>query len=66
MTAITRIKGPDAHPFYLSLKDEAGFTPLWNFNKVLIGPDGSVVDIFGSNVAPLAPKITRKIEALLP
>ena len=32
-----------AHPFYRWLRTEHGFTPRWNFNKVLIGPEGEVV-----------------------
>lgn len=65
MTGITRVKGRDAHPFFRSLREEEGFTPRWNFNKVLISPNGVVVGTFGSNVNPLAPAITREIEALL-
>ena len=65
MTAITHVKGPEAHPFFRSLRDEAGFEPGWNFNKVLLGPDGSVVATFGSNVKPLSQAITGKVEALL-
>jgi glutathione peroxidase len=65
MTGITAIKGRNAHPFFQSLRDEEGFTPRWNFNKVLIGPDGSVVETYGSTVDPLSTSITREIEALL-
>ncbi len=65
MTGITHVKGSNAHPFYQSLRDEAGFAPGWNFNKVLIGPDGQVVGTYGSGVAPLSGKITDPIEALL-
>jgi glutathione peroxidase len=65
MTGITPVRGVDAHPFFRSLRDETGFEPAWNFNKVLIGPDGDVVGTFGSAVAPLSPRITREIDALL-
>ena len=65
MTGITLIKGRNAHPFFQSLRDEEGFTPRWNFNKVLIGPDGSVAKSYGSTVDPLSTSITREIEALL-
>ena len=64
MTDITKIRGHEAHPFYRSLR-EFGFVPRWNFNKVLIGPDGNLVETFGSTVKPLSPAITRRIEALL-
>ncbi|MGJ8623403.1 MAG: glutathione peroxidase [Yoonia sp.] len=65
MTEITRVKGRDAHPFYQSLRVEAGFTPRWNFAKVLLDAQGQVAATFGSQVNPLSPKITDRIEALL-
>ncbi len=65
MTQITQVKGRNAHPFYQSLKQEVRFTPRWNFNKVLIGPNGEVVDTYGSRVSPNSPRIVREIEALL-
>ena len=66
MTTITTITGPDAHPVYAALRDEAGFVPVWNFNKVLIAPDGSVAGGWGSAVRPDARAIVGAIEALLP
>lgn len=65
MTAITSVKGRGAHPFYKSLRQEQGFTPRWNFNKVLIGPDGDVVATYGSTAKPLSNALTHEIEALL-
>ncbi len=64
MTDITNVRGRDAHPFYRSL-GELGFVPRWNFNKVLIGPDGGLVETSRSTVKPMSPSITRKIETLL-
>ena len=66
MTDITPVRGEAAHPFYKWLRDEAGFAPSWNFNKVLIGPDGTVLGTWGSTARPLAPVITDPIEAALP
>lgn len=66
MTTITRIRGGSAHPFYASLRDQAGFQPRWNFNKVLIAPDGGIAGTFGSNVEPLSGRMTGAVEALLP
>jgi len=66
MTDIVRITGPEAHPFYTWLADEHGFVPGWNFNKVLLGPDGQVVQTWGSAMRPDASPILREIEALLP
>ncbi|WP_298841240.1 glutathione peroxidase [uncultured Roseobacter sp.] len=65
MADITRVKGRDAHPFYREVREETGFVPRWNFNKVLIGPDGAVVDTWGSRTKPLSREITGAIEALL-
>ncbi len=65
MTEITHVRGADAHPFYVWLKQETGFVPRWNFNKALIGPDGSVVATFGAPVAPESAAIAGRIEALL-
>lgn len=65
MTDITHVRGPKAHPFYQWLAAEQGFTPGWNFNKVLIGPDGDVVGTWGAAVKPTSGVITRQIEPLL-
>jgi glutathione peroxidase len=65
MTTITNVKGNAAHPFYQWLADTAGFTPGWNFNKVLLAPDGSVAGTFGAPVKPLSTQITARIEAFL-
>ena len=64
MTTITHVTGTDAHPLYQWLADE-GFTPGWNFNKALIGPDGSFVSGWGAATKPMSDAITSKIEALL-
>ncbi len=65
MAAITSAKGDRAHPFYMSLREEIGFVPRWNFNKVLIGPDGQVAATYGARVKPLSSSIRQEIEALL-
>lgn len=65
MTDITSVKGPKAHPFYQDIRKETGFVPRWNFNKVLIGPDGSVVGTWGAPTKPLSPAIVSAIEPLL-
>lgn len=66
MTDITRVRGSAAHPFFQWLKAEHGFAPGWNFNKVLIGPDGGFVTAWGSVTRPEAQAIVTEIEALLP
>ncbi|MBE0453243.1 MAG: glutathione peroxidase [Roseovarius sp.] len=65
MTTITPVKGAGAHPFYATLAAETGFQPAWNFNKVLITPDGRVAGTWGSRTKPLSPEITGQIENLL-
>lgn len=65
MTEITHVKGEEAHPFYAWLREETGFVPGWNFNKVLIAPDGSIVGTFGAPVAPQGSQIAGRIEAML-
>ena len=65
MTGITPVTGASAHPFYRSVASEAGFTPSWNFNKILIGPDGRVIATYGATTRPLSRNITTQIEALL-
>ena len=65
MTDITDVKGPDAHPFYKAARAETGFVPKWNFNKVLIAPDGRVAGTWGAQVIPGSRAITRAIEPLL-
>lgn len=66
MTEVTPVTGPDAHPFYLWLKETHRFAPRWNFNKVLLDGEGRFVDAWGSSVKPKSPLITGKIEAALP
>lgn len=65
MTEITRVRGRAAHPFYAWVKAETGFVPRWNFNKVLIGPDGRIVGTFGAAVKPGSTAIAGQIEAML-
>lgn len=65
MTTIEHVAKGKLHPFYGWLQAEHGFTPGWNFNKVLIGPDGQFVKAWGSTTRPGAPAITSEIEALL-
>ncbi|MDV7145767.1 glutathione peroxidase [Tropicimonas sp. TH_r6] len=65
MTDITSVRGAQAHPFYKSVQAETRFVPRWNFNKVLVGPDGQVVKTWGARTKPQSGAITREIEALL-
>ncbi|MGP9790510.1 glutathione peroxidase [Roseinatronobacter sp. NSM] len=66
ITEITPVRGPDAHPFYRWLATAHGAVPAWNFNKALIGPDGTLLGFWGSGTRPNARAITRQIRAALP
>ncbi len=66
MTDITPVVGKNAHPFYKSVEAQTGFVPKWNFNKILIGPDGKIAATFGATTKPDSRKLLRQIEALLP
>ncbi|WP_170481245.1 glutathione peroxidase [Ruegeria arenilitoris] len=65
MTEITPVKGENAHPFYKAVADQTGFAPAWNFNKILIDSEGSVIATWGANTKPNSRKVVRQIEALL-
>lgn len=65
MTQITPVRGGNAHPFFKAVQAGTGFVPRWNFNKILIGPDGQVVQTWGSGTRPNSRAITRRIEAFL-
>lgn len=65
MTDITHVRGEAAHPFYAWVRDTEGFEPSWNFNKILIGPQGEVLATWGSTTRPLSPDITGAVEAAL-
>lgn len=65
MTEITRIRGRDAHPFYQSLRQQTGFVPRWNFNKVLLDRNGDVAGTFNQMVRPLSRRMIREVEAAL-
>jgi glutathione peroxidase-family protein len=58
------VNGSDRSPLYQFLLK--GKTPvLWNFEKVLLGKDGSVITRFRSTTAPDATKLRKAIEKAL-
>lgn len=65
MTGIEHVAKGQVHPFYAWVKAEHGFTPGWNFNKVLIGPDGEFIKGWGAVTNPGSAAITSEIDALL-
>lgn len=65
MTVITSVRGAGAHPFYRWVAAQTGWTPGWNFNKVLIAPDGQIAGTWGASASPRSRQIAGKIDAML-
>ncbi len=67
LTEIEKVKGKEAHPFYLWANSESGFigSPKWNFHKYLIDKSGNFASWFSSPTKPNSQKIIDKIEDLL-
>lgn len=65
MADITPVKGAAAHSFYREVAEQSGFAPSWNFNKILVSPDGEVVATWGATTKPLSEAVTEAVEALL-
>ena len=65
IAGITPVRGAGAHPFYRWMAEAHGFVPAWNFNKVLIGPEGEVRGTWGSGTRPTSRDIVRAVEAAL-
>lgn len=62
------VKGDDIHPLYKYLTTQPGFEGdiQWNFNKILISPQGQVIARYKSSVDPLSDEIIRDVNANLP
>ena len=61
------VKGKNQHPVYqwLTMKQINGVSDAsisWNFNKILISPEGKWMQHFGSAVKPLSEELTKFIE----
>lgn len=61
------VKGSNQHPVYqwLTMKELNGVSDAvikWNFNKVLVGPDGKWLKHFASSVDPLSEEISGLIK----
>jgi glutathione peroxidase len=64
------VNGDERHPIYQVLTeapDGEGYTGdiRWNFEKFLVGADGTVLGRFGPQVEPEAPEVTTAIEGAL-
>ena len=63
------VKGDGAAPLYkylTGLPGKQGGSISWNFNKVLVAPDGTVVEHFDSKADPTGTVLTQKVEQVLP
>ena len=65
LAGIAHVRGAQAAPFYAWVREQTGWEPSWNFNKVLIGRDGRVAGTFGSGDEPQGEKLTRAIAVAL-
>ena len=67
MTGKNDVKGDTRHPFYKWAEEKLGepAVPVWNFHKILIGPDGEAVQAFGPRTDPLDDSIKGAVEAAL-
>ena len=71
MTEKIEVNGAGRHPLYQALVDQPdaeGHTGdvRWNFEKFLVGPDGTVRARFGPQTPPDAPEVVAAVESALP
>lgn len=71
MTEKIEVNGDRRHPLYQELtqtSDAEGHSGdiRWNFEKFLVGADGTVLARFGPRVTPDAPELVAAVEAALP
>lgn len=67
MTATVPVTGRNAHPFFIWAEQEGGRTarPSWNFNKYLVGRDGSFLGHWRSKTRPMSASIRNAVDAAL-
>ena len=71
MTEKIEVNGAGRHPLYQALAgvpDDEGYAGdiRWNFEKFLIGPDGTIRARFAPQTRPDAPEVIAAIESALP
>lgn len=67
MTEKVHVKGADADPFYLwASTQERGSVPGWNFHKLLVSPDGVLLQSFETKIEPDDSVLIDAIEKNLP
>ena len=67
LTAITEVKGKNAHELFKWAKANHGSSavPKWNFHKILINKEGKIEETFSSFTKPLSNKIINSINSIL-
>ena len=67
LTAITDVKGENAHEIFKWAKENHGKSaiPKWNFHKILINKEGKVHDTFASFTNPMSKKIIKEVDLIL-
>ncbi len=67
LTAITDVKGDNAHEIFKWAKENHGKSaiPKWNFHKILINKEGKVHDTFASFTKPMSKKIIKEVDLIL-
>jgi glutathione peroxidase len=67
MTSKVDVKDDARHPFYAWAEEKLGSpaVPVWNFHKILIGPDGEAIAAFGPRTPPQDPTIVEAVEKAL-
>ena len=67
LTAITEVKGNDAHEIFKWAERNYGKSavPKWNFHKILVNKEGNVEKTYASFTKPLSDKLVEKIEEIL-
>ena len=67
MTEKVKVKGDEAHPFYIWAKENHGRSaiPKWNFHKIIINKEGKVADTFSSITNPSSNKFKKSLENII-
>ena len=67
LTSKEEVKGAGAHPFYKWALDTLGESadPAWNFHKILVGKDGTLIRAFGPRTEPLADEVVTTVKDAL-
>ena len=67
MLSKAKVRGSHAHELFAWAREAGGkaATPAWNFHKIVIGRDGTLVEAFPSYVPPSAPEVVAALREAL-